>query len=92
MEPCFYVTSDYKTVVTWLKLEKQYSKDIHQWKFRLDNIDENKFVIGLETQKDLVYAALASTQCDNPSNIREALDKSAETIRKAIYSSLELFT
>lgn len=92
MEPCFHVTSDHETIVTRLELEKPASKDIGQQKFRLDKMDEKQFAIGLEAQKNLVHAALASAQRNNPSNIRQALDESAETIIKAIYSSLELST
>lgn len=90
VEPYFHVTSDHETIVTRLELEKPSSRSIGQQKFRLNKMDEKKFVIGLEAQKDLAHAALASAQRHNPSNVKRDLDESAETITKAIYSSLQL--
>lgn len=55
-------------------------------------MDEKRFVISLEAQKDLIQRELAQAECCSIGNTREALDRSAEVITTAIYSSFELTT
>lgn len=48
VELCFYITSNRKTIITRLELEKPASKDIGQQKIRLDKINEKQFVIRMK--------------------------------------------
>lgn len=96
VEPRLHVTSDHETILTRLKLGKPSWRKCQQEKFRLDKIEEKKFVLSLEAQEDLIQAALAPARAAHTpaisTNIKQVLDKSAEVITKAIYPSLELST
>lgn len=55
-------------------------------------MDEKRFIISLEAQKDLIQRELAQAEYCSIGNAKEALDRSAKVITTAIYSSLELTT
>lgn len=89
VEPNLHVTSDYETILTCLQTRDQKAKKPYQQKFHLDKIDEKRFFISLEAQKDLMQRELAQAKCYSSGNAQEALDRSKEVINLAIYSSLE---
>lgn len=91
VEPNLHVTSDRESILTYLEMGNSDPKKTNQ-RLQLDRMDEKQFFSNLETQKDLIQSALAQAEFSTSGNTNKALDKNAEIITTAIFSSLELST
>lgn len=58
-ESNLHVTSDYKTILTCLKIGNPNSKKTSQCRFQLDKIYKKQFISNLEVQKNLIQSTLA---------------------------------
>ena len=90
VEPNLHVTSDHETIRTCLEMGNPDPKKTSQRRFQLDKMDEKQFFSNLETQKDLIQSALDQAESSTPGDSSKALDKSAEIITTAVFSSLKL--
>lgn len=88
MKPNLHVTSNQKTILTYLEIEKLELKKISQRRFQLDKINQKQFFSNLKTQKDFFSSALAQPKFSTLDNSSKTCNKSAKIIIIAIFLTL----